>query len=232
MLAVMVPFMQSCNTKGDSASTTILATVRSDVGKYGFMCILDNQQTVEVTNLRCNYKPTVGDRIIAYCDLKENTAGLGYSYSADIYQVVEIVTSEVVTLSNANDDKYGNDGIKILNAWVSGGYLNLEFQVYLNHTQNADCILTLLNNTIDGNKNDGSNNYFELELRNTSNLDKELSHSLAYGLACFRLGEFNPEREGLTGGVKLIYTDIDSKNESKTSMFAKIEYPEIDTEWF
>ncbi len=233
LLAVLAPLAQSCNTDGNSANTTVLATVRSNISKFGFMLVLDNKQTVEVTDVKCIYKPIDGDRVLAYCDLENTvTPGSGYNYSAAIYQVVPIVTTDVKTLSDPADDNYGNDGIKVLNAWVSGGFLNLEFQVYLNNASSAKCDIQLVNNTIGGNKNDGSNNYYELELRNKSDLNLEEAHSLAYGIACFRLGELDPEREGLTGGIKLIHTEIGSKDGSKTSTFAKIENPEIDTDWF
>ena len=226
LLAVVVPFTQSCNSSSDSAKDSFLATLRSDGSKFGFMCILDNMKTAEVTDLKGTYKHTDGDRVMIYGNLNRNTGASGYNYTVDIHQIAKIITDDVKTVSTPEEDVYGNDGIKVSRAWVSGGYLNLEFSVNLNTLMSANCVISLVNNVINENKNDGSNNYFELELRNKSNLNMEENYSVAHGMACFRLGEFNPEREGLSG-IKLTYTELGSKDGSKkASTFAKIEVPE------
>lgn len=222
LLAVVAPFFQSCNTDSSSADTTILATVRTEVGsKYGFSCVLDNYKTMQVTNLRCTYKPTNGERLLLYCDIDGGAYGSGYDYSADIYQIMKVVTTDVKTLSAGAEDNFGKDGMKVTNAWVAGGYLNLEFQVYLNNHSAANCEISLVDNQTNGNKNDGSNNYFELELRNKSNLNLEENHTSAYGIACFKLRDFDPEKEGLTG-IKLTYTKLGSKDNEKETFLAKI----------
>lgn len=222
LLAVAIPFIQSCNTSSDIADTTVLATVRTETGsKYGFSCILDNYKTMQVSNLRANYKAVNGDRVLLYCDIDQNAYGSGYDYTVDIHQVMKVITTNVQTLSPGAEDNFGKDGLKVTNAWVAGGYLNLEFQVYLNNHAAANCEISLIDNQVNGNKNDGSNSYFELELRNKSNLNMEENHTTAYGIACFRLRDFDPEKEGLTG-IKLTYTKLGSKDNEKETFLAKI----------
>ena len=108
LLAVVVPFTQSCNSSSDSAKDSFLATLRSDGSKFGFMCVLDNMKTAEVTDLKGTYKHTDGDRVMIYGNLNKNTGASGYDYTVDIHQIAKIITDDVKTVSTPEDDVYGN----------------------------------------------------------------------------------------------------------------------------
>jgi CBS domain-containing protein len=106
LLAVVVPFTQSCNSSSDTAKDSFLATLRSDGSKFGFMCILDNMKTAEVTDLKGTYKHTDGDRVMIYGNLNKNTGASGYNYTVDIHQIGKIITDDVKTISTPEEDVY------------------------------------------------------------------------------------------------------------------------------
>ena len=95
-----------------------------------FFILLDNGDKVwpAVTNFP-TYNPKEGQRIIAGYSILTNGSN-DYNHDIKLYDVYEVLTKPVVTLTEANADSIGNDPMIITNAWIASGYLNIEFRFF------------------------------------------------------------------------------------------------------
>ena len=69
-------------------------------------------------------------RIMISCDVQSAVPGTTNEYNIRLIDFREALVDEPVTASAMTADTLGNDGINVVQAWVSGGYLNS----YLNVT--------------------------------------------------------------------------------------------------
>ena len=51
----------------------------------------------------------------------------GYDHFIKVNSIQNILTKPIATLTAENDSVYGNDPVKIIDMWVGGGYLNVQF---------------------------------------------------------------------------------------------------------
>ncbi|MFA6703670.1 MAG: NigD-like C-terminal domain-containing protein, partial [Bacteroidales bacterium] len=66
-------------------------------------------------------------------------------------------------LSQLLQDTLGTDGIKIVNAWIAGGYLNMQVQMYYSGT--AQHLISLEDNKYNPTDAEQKTDYVSLELR-------------------------------------------------------------------
>ena len=134
-----------------------------------------------------NYYPKDGQRIIAfYTIISDRSSGSNYDHDVIFRGVYEILTKDIVEITEENNEKLGNDPIQVKEIRVGSDYLNVEFMVDGQNKKHA------INLGRDASKeyNDGK---IHLELRHNANGDdpsRELS-----GMASFNLAPLQVEGE-------------------------------------
>lgn len=200
LLAVLcTPFLQSCNSKIDQASTITLLTIRSGVIPgipwYG---VLDNGDKLYVGDASRipNYTPKDGQRaFISFNRLETDVEG--FKYNVAVYGVEEVLVKPTILLDDKQYDTLGRDNISITNAYISGGYLNVTYQVM--HDGKSMHILNLakVEDGIEDKPLEVKDGYTTLDLRH--NAKGAQGGWLAKGFVCFRLNEYDPEYTGDKG---------------------------------
>ncbi len=54
----------------------------------------------------------------------------GYDYNAKVQYIENILTKSVIPMDEQTTDSIGDDRINIVDMWLGGGYLNIEFQLF------------------------------------------------------------------------------------------------------
>lgn len=102
------------------------ATINTaDVKPY--LIVTDNGDKLfpSSSNIR-NFKPVNGQRVwVSYTILKDE--GTAFDYYVKVNDVREILTKEIVTLTNSNKDSIGNDPVEIENVWFTEDFLTIGF---------------------------------------------------------------------------------------------------------
>lgn len=214
-----LPFIQSCNSSIDQPELHSLVTIKPDFNPAGFYGLLDNGERLYPGNMRVAYTAGEEDKraIIFFSQLDENVIP-GYTYNADIYNIIDIPTKMVYNLTDASLDTLGNNAVNIINAWISGGYLNMEYQTKIDPYNNKQIIyVNLVDNKLDG-ADHSSDSYYPLEFRvKVSPALEDGIGTLVSGMVCFKLGSLDPSNMGNEG----ILLKFNSNNETIEEMPVK-----------
>ncbi len=197
-LLVAVPFLQSCNDKIDQPSMYALVTIKTaGIGEY--YGLIDNGDKIFVGDkaMVANYKPKDGQRAFMYFTPME-TPVEGFKYNAKVYVIDNITTKPVVLLEDKQFDTLGTNSIQIVDASISGGYLNVQFAVFSDGFSNH--IINLVDNKID--VPNEKENYISLELRHKNKSGSGDDGQLRRGFICFKLDNYDP---GLIQNCKGLY---------------------------
>lgn len=80
------------------------------------------------------YHPADGQRIIAYFTIiSDKPAGSSYDHDVIFRGAYNILTKNVVEITEANDEELGHDPIRVGDLWTGADYLNIEFAVAGQH---------------------------------------------------------------------------------------------------
>ncbi|MDD3358401.1 MAG: NigD-like protein [Parabacteroides sp.] len=72
------------------------------------------------------YSPKDDQRaLVNYTILSDSVQG--YDHYIKVNSIQNILTKSIASLTSTNDADFGNDPVKIINMWVGGGYLNVQF---------------------------------------------------------------------------------------------------------
>lgn len=223
LLALLAaPFLQSCNSKVDQPQMYALVTIQT-LGLNQFYGLTDDNEKIWVGDgtMVANYKPKDGQRAFIYfTPLEEKVQG--YTYNAKVYAIDDILTKPVVLVDNkAQNDTLGTDGITIVDARISGEYLNVEFAVITNGITNH--VINLIENQVE--PVEGKDGYISLELRHKGNGSEQ--GSLVKGFICFRLSpEYNPTEMGKKG----LYIRKKPITQYEDKEYVTIDLPKKDNE--
>ena len=113
MMALMaVPFLQSCSYEYEQADQAALVTVKKSLNTAGFYGILDNGDKLYPGAMRVSYTPSndLQRAIVYFSELAEPREG--YTYNADVFNVAEVTTKNIVPVHTAEADTLTN-GIEI-----------------------------------------------------------------------------------------------------------------------
>lgn len=207
LFALVATFsFQSClnDDDVDVADYVAIATTRiipADDGVQGsYFFELDNEKTLTpVINNASSYTAVEGQRVILQYDI-ESTATAGYDYGIELFNITEILTKDIETLTAENEDEIGNDVVTIAKDYsqMAAGYLNLQISY---PAGSSKATIHLVENTITPAED---SEYTVLELRlNNPNSGSDSSTQNLSGLVCFKLGDYNPTITGKQG-VKII----------------------------
>lgn len=92
-----------------------------------YLIVTDNGDKLFPSSSNIRYfQPVNGQRVwVSYTILKDE--GTAFDYYVKVNDVREILTKEIVTLTNSNKDSIGDDPVEIENVWFSGDFLTIGF---------------------------------------------------------------------------------------------------------
>lgn len=193
LLAVLaLPLLASCN-KEDEPTKSVLATILPYWNEVGFAIQLDNGESMYPAKVHVNYKAKEeAQRAIIF--FSENSKPVApFTYSVNIHGITELETKEI-ELASSSDDKLGEDGIEIVEAYIGGGYLNIEFKVNIDpYSKDQNHVISLVDNQINGEPKYTS--HYPLELRFKRDHSVQDNRGVAVSnIACFYIGNYNLDR--------------------------------------
>lgn len=222
ILAVTFVFQSCDDDKGYSLDnyTVAMATVeRSGDSSYPYL-LLDNGKTVWLSASQVPFsKLPAGQRMAANLTLLADNQD-GFDYLARLNSYYLVLTKNIIKLDEANQDSIGNDKVGIVDMWVGGNYLNIEFSMYVPSTEKH--MVNLVDNTIEEHPSDG---YAYLGFRYNAMGDENQSHVVRQ-LVSFNLGDVSPANKDVKGLKISVYNRKTGKEEVITLDYATAEKDE------
>ena len=207
LLLIAMPVLQSClnHWDDDERSSLTIGTVRIIDGKDYYFALDEGTRmfpgdTAQVNN----YTLVEGQRAFVYFNLLDEKVD-GYDYNAKINHVENILTKDIYFMPAEKADSIGDDRINITNMWITGNYLNIQYQLYHSNSNDKKHMLNLIVNETSDCKND-KEGYITLECRQNAYDDEPLMPG--QGLVSFKLDKIAVRISGKTGlniRVKSLY---------------------------
>lgn len=207
LLLIAMPVLQSCldDWNDDERSSLTIGTVRIIDGKDYYFALDEGTRmfpgdTAQVNN----YTLVEGQRAFVYFNLLDEKVD-GYDYNAKINHVENILTKDIYFMPSEKADSIGDDRINITNMWITGNYLNIQYQLYHSNSNDKKHMLNLIVNETSDGKND-KEGYVTLEFRQNAYDDEPLMPG--QGLVSFKLDKIADRISGKTGlniRVKSLY---------------------------
>src|SRR5574344_38628 len=172
------------NDNGGSNLALVTINVNTDKTVWG---LTDDSKKIYFnpnSTIVSQYKAVQGQRAIVYFNTLSEAVS-GYDYNAQVTAIQDVLTKNVVKVTTAAEDTLGNDGIKIINAWIAGGYLNMQVQMYYSGT--VTHYLNLADNQYNKTAHEKKSGYVSLEFRHKAGTDAKLGGTLVTGYVCFKL---------------------------------------------
>lgn len=221
IVLTLTPTLQSCLDDNDSDYPSIaISTIRTLEGvENGYYFGLDDNKKLYPgdTTAVHNYPIVDGQRAFVYFYYLDE-AKAGYDYNVQVKQITNILTKDIIDLTEENAEKIGDDRINAPFLWIAQGYLNIEFQYYGTHTPDKKHFLNLVRNTTtDKNDEEG---YISLEFRHNAEGDSP-THP-GYGCVSFKLDNIAEEMKEAKGVKVRVRTLYDGE------VFSKIDFKKED----
>lgn len=215
LVLASVPVLQSCNSETDQPDQVALVTVKKSLDAAGFYGLLDNGQRLYPSVMRVQYKPEneLQRALIYFKEINEPVSG--FDYNADVFNVSEVLTKRVETISSASADTLKH-GIEILNAYIGGGFLNIEFRVNVDrYNSNQHLTVGLVDNQIDGRPEYDENYPLELGFSCYPPIEEGFGYTIT-SMACFYLGESHSLDNLGCEGYEIKFSGLNDSDEKKS----------------
>lgn len=220
LLLVTMPLLQSCldDWDNDDRSSLTIGTVRIIDGKDYYLALDEGTKMYPGDTTRINnYALIEGQRAFIYFNLLDEKID-GYDYNANINHIENILTKDIYSMPEEKADSIGDDRINISNMWITGDYLNIQYQLYHSNNPDKKHMLNLIINEASDGKND-KEGYVTLEFR--QNAYDDSPHTPGTGLISFKLNNISnliKDKKGLNIRFRSLYDGeryltIDFKNE-------------------
>lgn len=200
---IFIPSLQSC-LDDDDKYYLALATFRVAEDEHPYF-VLDDGETMYPNN-RLFKKIEDGQRVYVHFDiLKEEVEG--YDYHIEIRGIVEVLTKDVIVMTDETSNNIGDDPINITGAWFGDGYLNVEFVFMGTSSPEERHMVNLVhNNTTGANDENTEEGFINLEFRHNAYEDQPLER--LRGIVAFK-GPFGDEEDkGLIIRYNSIYDGV------------------------
>ena len=207
LLLIAMPVLQSClnDWDDDERSSLTIGTVRIIDGKDYYFALDEGTRmfpgdTAQVNN----YTLVEGQRAFVYFNLLDEKVD-GYDYNAKINHVENILTKDIYFMPAEKADSIGDDRINITNMWITGNYLNIQYQLYHSNSNDKKHMLNLIVNETSDGKND-KEGYITLAFCQNPYDDEPLMPR--HRLVSFKLDKIADRISGKTGlniRVKSLY---------------------------
>ncbi len=203
-----IPILYSCLDNNDDreGKELQLSTIRIiDNDSYYFE--FDDGSTLYPSDGQVSrrYEAKEGQRVIVNYDLLEEKKE-GYTYYGYIHLIQNILTKDIISMTEETEDSIGDDRINVVEVLIAGGYVNISFQYLGTHTEQKKHMLNLvINETLE----DTESNYLPLEFRH--NAYNDYPDRLGWGYVCFKMEnieELLEDKKGLKIRINTIYDGV------------------------
>lgn len=206
MLAfLLMPLLQSCVDNDNKLSSRFtIGTLKIIEGnEYFFNLDEGDKMYPSDTSYIHNYTLIDGQRVfIHFLPLEEDVPG--YEYNVKLIQLQNILTKDIIPLTEETADSIGNDRVNISTPWISGNYLNIEYQYYHSNNEAKRHMLNLvMNETPDAPAPEEG--YINLEFRHNAYDDEQ--RTTGWGIISFKLEEIADQLQG-KDGLKILVNSI------------------------
>ena len=206
-----VSMLQSCLSDADDTSNGTLFTIGTikviEDKEYYFN--LDDGEKMYPSDTTYIHNYTVNDDqrvFIHFLPLEESIPG--YKYNVKLIQIEDILTKDIIPLTEETADSIGNDRINVVELWITGNYLNIEHQFFHNNNSSKKHMLNLvINQTKQASASE--DDYLTLEFRHNAYDDEP--RTLGWGVVSFRLKEIANQLVGKKGLKIIVNTIYDGK---------------------
>lgn len=210
MLAfLLMPLLQSCVDNDNKLSSRFtIGTLKIIEGnEYFFNLDEGDKMYPSDTSYIHNYALIDGQRVfIHFLPLEEDVPG--YEYNVKLIQLQNILTKDIIPLTEETADSIGNDRVNISTPWISGNYLNIEYQYYHSNNEAKRHMLNLvMNETPDAPAPEEG--YINLEFRHNAYDDEQ--RTTGWGIISFKLEEIADQLQGKDGLKILVNSIYDGK---------------------
>lgn len=210
MLAfLLMPLLQSCVDNDNKLSSLFtIGTLKIIEGnEYFFNLDEGDKMYPSDTSYIHNYTLIDGQRVfIHFLPLEEDVPG--YEYNVKLIQLQNILTKDIIPLTEETADSIGNDRVNISTPWISGNYLNIEYQYYHSNNEAKRHMLNLvMNETPDAPAPEEG--YINLEFRHNAYDDEQ--RTTGWGIISFKLEEITDQLQGKDGLKILVNSIYDGK---------------------
>lgn len=210
MLAfLLMPLLQSCVDNDNKLSSRFtIGTLKIIEGnEYFFNLDEGDKMYPSDTSYIHNYTLIDGQRVfIHFLPLEEDVPG--YEYNVKLIQLQNILTKDIIPLTEETADSIGNDRVNISTPWISGNYLNIEYQYYHSNNEAKRHMLNLvMNETPDAPAPEEG--YINLEFRHNAYDDEQ--RTTGWGIISFKLEEITDQLQGKDGLKILVNSIYDGK---------------------
>ncbi len=197
-------FFQSC-LKDEETYSLAIGTTKLIEGNRYYFDIDDNEKMLpNDTSSIQDYKAIDGQRAFIYFSLLDKKIS-GYDYNAKVIHIENILTKNIIPLTEETADSIGDDRINITNMWLGGEHLNIEFQLMGTLSSQKPHMVNLVQKQMATNNN--IDEYIELEFRHNAHNDPP--NQLRNGIVSFRLKNINVNNyKGIKIRTNTIYDGI------------------------
>ncbi len=185
------------------ASATIFT---DDVQPY--LIVTDSGDKLFPSISNVNYKPTNHQRVWVSYTILDDTNG-EFDFYVRVNNVSEILTKDIIELTESNKDSIGNDPINIENLWFTDNYLTIQFLYggggavhFVNLVKNVDSLYTDDGKPILEFRHNRNYDIYNNALRgwssfNLKSLETQEADSVVFVLKAKSIKEDNPFRKEL-----------------------------------
>lgn len=200
---ILGSMMQSCLEDNDpypwfGAKNYAIATIHSiDEEEKEFYFLLDGDQKLypsDISKISSAYKWKNGQRALIYFNLFDEKVP-GYEYNGEVVYISNVLTKDIIPLTEETADSIGDDRITITGGWIGSYYLNLYFEFRGTSNPKELHMVNLVRNETDGAVED--NEYLVLEFRHNAHDDYD--RETLKGIVSFRLNLTEEEFEKYKG---------------------------------
>lgn len=207
---LIIPMLQSClNDDDENRGTRFTIGTIEVIGEKEYFFNLDDGDKMypSDTTYIHNYTVENNQRVfIHFLPLEEDIPG--YDYNVKLIQLENILTKDIIPLTEETADSIGNDRINATSLWITGNYLNIEHQFF--HSNNPDkkhMLNLVINETAE--TPDPEDEYFTLEFRRNAYNDEQ--RTPGWGIVSFRLDKIAKQLTGKKGLKIIVNTIYDGK---------------------
>ncbi len=211
LAALVLPILASCSKEDDLPKKSVLATILPYWNEVGFAIQMDNGETMYPRKVHVNYEPEDDAQraIILFTENSESAAP--FTYNVDIHGITEILTKDVEFIKSS-DEELSNDGIEIVEAYIGGGYLNIEFKVMIDpYAKNQEHVVSLIDNQIDGEPEYTTHYPLELRFKRGHSLMDNRGQAVT-DIACFYIGNYSLDRYDCQG-YEIKFTGLEDESD-------------------
>ena len=207
---LIIPMLQSClNDDDENRGTRFTIGTIEVIGEKEYFFNLDDGDKMypSDTTYIHNYTVENNQRVfIHFLPLEEDIPG--YDYNVKLIQLENILTKDIIPLTEETADSIGNDRINATSLWITGNYLNIEHQFLHSNNPNKKHMLNLVINEM-AETPDPEDEYFTLELRLLFQYYEQ--RTPGWGIVSFRLDKIAKQLTGKKGLKIIVNTIYDGK---------------------